>query len=118
MKERKIAIVSSPCIIHNKKTIFKNAITRKQAVENIEKAMKRYAEDEEIFTDKDLAEVALNALYKQEPKKHKSSLKEFWRGFTSYPPTAYDIGQLCAENLIWTVFLAMVGIIVYLLIKI
>ena len=47
----------------------------------------------------------------------KNKLKEFWRGFTSYPPTAYDIGQLCAENLIWTVFVAVVGALIYYLLK-
>lgn len=45
-------------------------------------------------------------------------IKAFWRGFTSYPPTAYDIGQLCAENLIWTVFVGLLGLVVYYIIEI
>lgn len=38
-KEERIAIVKSPCCIHNKKTVFKNAITRAEAVERMAKAM-------------------------------------------------------------------------------
>lgn len=37
-KEEKIAIVKSPCYIHNKKTVFKNAMTRADAVERMAKA--------------------------------------------------------------------------------
>jgi len=44
-------------------------------------------------------------------------LKDFIRGFKSYPLNAYDIGQLVAENLIWWVFGVVVGIAVYCFIK-
>lgn len=40
----------------------KGFITRADAVERMEKAMKQYAQDEEVYTDKDLAICALNAL--------------------------------------------------------
>lgn len=36
--------------------------SRQDAINRMEKAMKQYAKDEEIYTDKDLAIVALNAL--------------------------------------------------------
>ena len=39
-----------------------NVFTRQEAIERMEKAMKQYAKDEEIYTDKDLAICALNAL--------------------------------------------------------
>lgn len=45
-------------------------------------------------------------------------LKEFIKGFKSYPPTWYDIGQLAAENLIWAVTMAIVGGLLYLLLKV
>jgi hypothetical protein len=45
-------------------------------------------------------------------------IKDFIRGFKSYPPTAYDIGQLAAENLIWTLFMATIGCVIYLIYKI
>lgn len=41
---------------------FYNTITRQEAIERMELAMKQYAQDAEIYTDKDLARVALNAL--------------------------------------------------------
>lgn len=40
----------------------KGFIPRSYAIERMEKAMKQYAKDEEIYTDKDLAIVVLNAL--------------------------------------------------------
>ena len=39
-----------------------NVFTRKEAIDRMELAMKKYAQDEEIYTDKDLARVALDAL--------------------------------------------------------
>lgn len=36
--------------------------SRQEAIERMELAMKQYAQDAEIYTDKDLARVALNAL--------------------------------------------------------
>ena len=45
-------------------------------------------------------------------------LKEFIKGFKSYPPTWYDIGQLAAENLIWAVTMTIVGGLLYLLLKV
>lgn len=41
---------------------FYNTITRQEAIERMVLAMKKYAQDAEIYTDKDLARVALNAL--------------------------------------------------------
>lgn len=37
----KFAIVKSPCYIHNKKTVFKNTMTRAEAVERIAKGLCR-----------------------------------------------------------------------------
>lgn len=37
-KEERFAIVKSPCCIHNKKTVFKNAMTRAEAVYRMAKA--------------------------------------------------------------------------------
>lgn len=76
--EEKVAIVKSPCYIHNKKTIFKNAITRAEAVEIMAKALHhnelRYVDllpwvylDSEIkrqFLER--AEVALDAILGKE----------------------------------------------------
>lgn len=39
-----------------------NVFTRTEAIDRMELAMKKYAQDAEIYTDKDLARVALNAL--------------------------------------------------------
>ena len=38
-KEERIAIIKSPYCIHNKKTIFKNAMTSEEAVERMAKAL-------------------------------------------------------------------------------
>lgn len=44
-------------------------------------------------------------------------IKDFIRGFKSYPMNAYDIGQLVAENLIWWVCAVVAGFAVWCLIK-
>ena len=41
------------------------SITRAEAIDRMELAMKKYAQDAEIYTDKDLARVALNALLRK-----------------------------------------------------
>lgn len=38
-KEEKVAIVKSPCYIHNKKTVFKNCMTRSEAIVKMAKAL-------------------------------------------------------------------------------
>ena len=42
--------------------VIRKNFTRAEAIERMELAMKKYAQDAEIYTDKDLARVALNAL--------------------------------------------------------
>lgn len=48
-------------------------------------------------------------------------IKDFIKGFKSYPFNAYDIGQLVAENLIWWVcvlfFSLTIGTVTYILLR-
>ena len=41
-KEEIIAIIKSPCYLHNKKTIFKNCMTRSEAIERAAKSIHYY----------------------------------------------------------------------------
>lgn len=76
--EEKVAIVKSPCYIHNKKTIFKNAITRAEAVERMagalchrhcpEKVCTSSCNEWEKYGTKEDAEAALDALLGKEAK--------------------------------------------------
>lgn len=49
--EEKIAIVKSPCYIHNKKTVFKNCMTRSEAIEKIAKVFCRADADHTSCAD-------------------------------------------------------------------